>query len=156
MDSRQITTSLSSTRNSSKPSKRCHRHWTWHDRLLEKSLRSFTSTRTRQRLHKLDRVPPSSQWYSRNDSLPVNEPHLFKIWTAFKGQLWPRNPLHRQSHAGSVETPEYTGQAPYKPSPNFLLPPTLAWTLLTLLIWPLLGDMWAKFRPKCLKYDNSS
>ncbi len=31
-----------------------------------------------------------------------------------------RNPLHHQNHAGSVETPGYTGQAPYKPSPNFL------------------------------------
>ncbi len=24
---------------------------------------------------------------AENDSLPVNEPHLLKIWTAFKGQI---------------------------------------------------------------------
>ncbi len=33
---------------------------------------------------KMDRVPPSSQRYSRNNSLPVNEPYLLKIRTAFK------------------------------------------------------------------------
>ncbi len=39
------------------------------------------------RIHKMDRVPPSSQRYSRNNSLSVIEPYLLKIRTAFKGQL---------------------------------------------------------------------
>ncbi len=30
---------------------------------------------------------PAPNDTARNNSLPVNEPHLFKIWTAFKGQL---------------------------------------------------------------------
>ncbi len=69
------------------------------------------------RIHKMDRVPPSSQRYSRNNSLSVIEPYLLKIRTAFKGQLWPRNPLHRWNYARRMETPGHTGQTPHKPYP---------------------------------------
>ncbi len=70
---RQLTTSLSSTETL--PSKRRHHHWTWHDRLLGK--KSFTSTRTRQRLKLPNQCPRQSRcitWRVLEISCPPTQP----------------------------------------------------------------------------------